>query len=120
MRSMTVAMPYPGAVISVNHYLGRRKNSYGTYVKSEAKAWADELGWKIKTAHLEEWSLPLTVRCDGRFKDLRSTPDLSNLSKVTLDAIEECTGINDQNYRWQDGDITCGEPTLWITITEGK
>jgi len=121
MRTVTIKMPYVGACLSVNHYLGRRKNSYGFYVKSETRAWMDEFGWKLKSSHIEDWKLPLTVLCSGSFKDKRSIPDLSNLSKVVLDEIEEITGINDQHYRWRDGSISISdEPTLTITITEGK
>ena len=78
----------------------------------------EELGWNLKSYHIDEWSLPLKVTCSGRFKDLRSTPDLSNLSKVILDAIEDTTGINDRDMRWHDGDITHGEPMLFIEIEE--
>ena len=119
-QSVTIEIQYPGSVISVNHYQGRRKDG-GTYVKPRAKEWMEELGWCIKQLHLEEWNLPLHIRCSGRFQDRRSIPDLSNLSKCTCDAIEEITGINDQNYRWHDGDITLCQndekPVLWITIT---
>ena len=122
-REATIEIGYPGSAISVNHYMGRRKDG-GTYVKPAARAWMDELGWCVKQLHLEDWSLPLHIRCSGRFKDGRSTPDLSNLSKCTCDAIEDMTGINDQNYRWHDGDISYCEngdtPLLWITISESK
>ena len=113
LRSIKVEMDYPGAEISVNHY----KN--GHYTKPEAKAWMDSLGWQIKQVHIEEWRLPLKVCCDGRFRDKNNQPDLSNLSKVVLDAIEETTGVNDRDMRWEDGDVSYGEPALWITITEG-
>ncbi len=118
-------MSYPGAIISVNHY----KFSGGRFTRPEAKAWMEELGWKLKEFHIEDWKLPLTVRCDGTFRDRRSTPDLSNLSKVILDSIEDCTGINDCNMRWEDGDISYGEnpsgrirmnPELEITIKEAR
>ena len=120
MRSITVEIGYPGSVISCNHYKFK-----GKYTKPEARDFMNELGWAIKSAHIEAWKLPITVRCDGAFKDLRSTPDLSNLSKVILDAIEECTGVNDRDMRWQDGDITyigkwALEPMLEITITGAK
>ncbi len=120
MRSIAVEIEYIGSCLSVNHY-----KYQGRFTKPETKAWMDYLGWLIKPAHIEEWKLPLTVRCDGTFKDLRSTPDLSNLSKVILDAIEECTGVNDRDMRWQDGDITyigkwALDPMLEITIMEGK
>lgn len=112
-QQVPIEMDYPSSIISANHY----KYRGGIYTKPEAKAFMTELGWKIKPYHIEDWKLPLTVRCDGVFKDKRSTPDLSNLSKVILDAIEEATGINDRNMRWQDGDISFGEPKIIITIT---
>ncbi len=108
-----ITMPYIGKVLSVNHY----KYAGGIYTRPEAKQWMEELGWKVKLLHIEDFELPITVRCSGRFKDKRSVPDLSNLSKVILDAIEEVTGINDRDMRWQDGDITYGEdPELTIEI----
>lgn len=116
VRKIVVSMDYPGDVISVNHY----KYAGGIYTKPEAKAWMDELGWRIKVNHIEEWRQPLKVRCDGRFKNKASQPDLSNLSKIIMDAIEETTGVNDRNMRWQDGDVEYGLPTLWITISEAR
>jgi len=114
-KSVTIGMPYIGKVLSVNHY----KYAGGRYTRKEVKHWMEALGWLIKGSHIEEWELPLTVRCDGVFKDKRSQPDLSNLSKVILDAIEETTGVNDRDMRWQDGDVTYGdEPRLIITIAE--
>ena len=121
-RSLTITMPYPGSVISVNHYQGHRRGG-GYYVKPEAKAFQEELGWLLKTAHIEDWTMPVSVTCSGKFKDTNNTPDLSNLSKVILDGIEELTGINDQNYRWHDGAIRWKkdeEPELTITVEEGE
>ncbi len=119
-KQATIKIDYIGSVISCNHYLGRRRDG-GTYVKPEAQSWMDELGWLIKHLHIEDWGLPLDVTCSGTFKDMRSVPDLSNLSKVTLDAIENVTKVNDQNYRWHDGEIHVDgkcEPYLLITIRE--
>ena len=121
-RWIQVEMPYPGSVISVNHYRGRRKDG-GEYVKSEAQSWMDMLGWQLKQHHIEEWKLPLTVSCDGEFKDARSAPDLSNLSKCTLDAIQEATGVNDRDMRWSDGNRSITgtiEPKLIIKIRESE
>ncbi len=112
-HKITVEMPYIGASLSINHY------KYKYYTKPETKEWMIELQWKIKPSHIEDWELPLVVTCDGRFKDKRSTPDLHNLSKVILDSIEEVTGVNDRNMKWRCGEVTCGEPTLFITIEEG-
>ena len=113
-RTVTVGMSYIGASLSVNHY-----KYQGRYTKPETKNWMGRLGWLIKTQHIEDWKLPLTVRCDGVFKDKRSQPDLSNLSKIILDALEESSGVNDRDMRWQDGDVSYGDRAeLIITITE--
>ena len=117
-RQVAIAIRYPGSVISVNHYKYR-----GRFTKPEARDWMNELGWMVKPYHLEEWKLPLEVICSGIFKDLTRQPDLSNLSKVILDAIEETTGINDRDMRWRDGDAIINpnsEPTLQITIREAE
>ena len=119
-RSITVTMYYPGAVISVNHYMGRRGDG-GTYVKREARDWMEGLGWSIKTAHIEDWIMPIKVLVSGTFKDNRSCPDVHNLLKVVCDSIEELTGINDKFYRTETGDAIIDnsvEPTLTITIEE--
>lgn len=121
-RLITVGMPYPGDVISVNHYLGARRDG-GHYVKQEAQAWMDMLGWVIKQWHIEEWKLPLSVTCDGRFKDENHAPDLSNLCVCTLNAIQEVTGTNDKHFRWHDGTRTFNKdmaPELKITIEEAE
>jgi Holliday junction resolvase RusA-like endonuclease len=119
-RAVTIGIPYPGAVISVNHYRGRSKDG-GEYVKAEAKAWMDALGWLLKSYHVEDWRLPLHVTCSGMFQDAAHAPDLSNLSKCTLDAIEEVTGVNDRNFRWHDGSLIYKKderPEIIIEIKE--
>lgn len=116
MSEAIIKIEYPGSIISVNHY----KYAGGMYTRKETREWMTELGWLLKPHHIEDFKLPLTVRCSGRFKDKRSVPDLSNLSKVILDEIEEISGINDRDMRWQDGDITYGEPELTIEIKGGE
>ena len=119
-KSVTVSLPYPGDVISVNHYRGRTRDGR-EYVKAEARTWMDMLGWQIKSYHIEDWRFPLAVTCSGVFKDERSAPDISNLSKCTLDAIQEVTGIDDKYMRWHDGErkiISTVEPQIIITIEE--
>ncbi len=120
MRREVVKIEYPGGFISQNHYLGRRKDG-GTYVKPEAKAWMYELGWVVKLLYLDDWELPLHITCDGYFKNERSAPDLSNLSKCTLDAIAEVCKHNDKDFRWHDGKRVIGVKEaayLLITISE--
>ena len=119
MRCDAIKIWYPGDCISVNHYLGRRRDG-GVYVKQETKDWKEEFQWLLKCCHLEDYRLPLHVTCSGYFKDARSQADLSNLSKVILDSIEELIGVNDSNYRWHDGDLHFGykDPYLLITLEE--
>ena len=120
-RQETIKIDYPGSEISVNHYLGRRKDG-GYYVKPETTVWKTEFQWLLKRLHLEDWRLPLLVKCSGYFKDERSAPDLSNLSKIIMDSIEELTGINDKDFRWHDGERLAGykDPYLLITIKESE
>jgi len=116
-RYEIIKIDYIGSVISVNHY----KYAGGRFTRKETKQWMEELGWLIKPLHFEDWTLPLGITCDGVFRDLRSAPDLSNLSKVICDAIEEVTGINDKNFRWHDGERVIDKsksPFLLITIRE--
>ena len=115
MNSLMIGMPYIGKILSVNHYKFR-----GRFTKPEAKAWMDELGWKIKQYHIEDWKQPIRVTIAGVFKNLRSTPDLHNLLKITCDAIEETTGINDRYMETATKEPLIGaeEPELYITIEE--
>jgi len=119
MKQEAIQINYPGNCISVNHCLGKRKGG-GYYVKPETKAWKEEFQWLLKKCHLEEFKLPLEVTCSGWFKNERAAPDLSNLSKIIMDSIQELTGVNDKDFRWRDGDRTIGakEPFLLITIRE--
>ena len=116
----SVKIDYPGADgCSVNHYLGRRSGG-GYYVKPEAVAFKQELQWLFKHCHLEDYKLPLSVTCDGYFKNERNAPDVSNLSKVIMDSIQDLIFVNDKEYRWHDGKRVIGEknPYLLITISE--
>lgn len=123
MKRITVEMPYIGSCLSNNHYKGRRRDG-GEFVRKETREWMQDLGWLIKTSHIEAWHLPLQVRCDARFDyyaDKRRVCDISNFCKVVLDAIEEVSGVNDRSMRWQDGEVSYGEPALLtITITEAE
>lgn len=116
MKQDIIKMPYPGNCISVNHYLGRRKGG-GYYVLAETTAWKTEFQWLLKRCHLEDYKLPLEVTCSGWFKDERSAPDLSNLSKVILDSIQDLICINDKDFRWHDGDRNIGNPRPYLIIT---
>ncbi len=118
-RQTIIRIDYPGDCISVNHYLGRRRGG-GYYIKQEAKDWQEQFQWKLKGAHLEDYKLPLEVTCSGYFRDERSAPDLSNLSKIIMDSIEDLIGVNDKDFRWHDGERVIGvdKPSLLLTINE--
>ena len=114
-RTIQIGMGYPGCVISINH----SKYRGGIYTKPEARTFRDTLAWLVKSQHIEGWKLPLTVRCDGVFKNKQNQPDLSNLCTIILNGIEDGSKINDRDMRWQDGDVSYGERAeLIITITE--
>ena len=121
MKRDSIQISYPGDCISVNHYLGRRKDG-GYYVKQETKNWITEFQWLLKKCHLEDYKLPLEVTCSGWFKDERSAPDVHNLLKVIADAIQELTGIDDKNYLMYAGNRNIigkkEPPYLLITIKE--
>ena len=118
MNAITIGMPLIKD-LSVNHYKGRRRDG-GEYVKKPVAKWMEDMGWILKPYHLEDWKLPLTVKCDIVQADKR-VRDCSNFAKVVLDSLEELTGINDVNFRWVDGQILYGEHAeLVITIMEGE
>lgn len=113
---VTVRVPYIGAVLTANHY----KYRGGIHTRKEVKAWMQALGYELNINHLnwQSLTLPLHIICDGVFNDKRH-PDLSNLAKVVLDAIQDASGINDKNMRWHDGDVFYGsKPELIITIKD--
>ena len=119
MREIKIVMPLiPN--LSVNHYLIKSKR--GVFKRKEIKSWQDALGWQIAVHHLADWNLPIHIKCD-LIQDDNRTRDISNFSKVVMDAIEEQCGVNDTNYRWSDGDVFIRhdeEPTILITIREGE
>ncbi len=109
---------YPGACISVNHYWLRKKGG-GFYTNRDAKDWMEGFGWLLLAYSVQTFKAPLKVTVSGRFKDKGNQPDLDNLAKCILDEIEEVTGINDRDMRFHSGEVTYGEPTLFIEIEEG-
>jgi hypothetical protein len=120
MRREVIRMEYLGSCISVNHYLGRRKDG-GYYVKEDTRIWKTELGWLLKKLHLEDWQPPLEVTCSATFHSEHRACDLSNFSKIINDTIEDTTGINDKFIHWHDGTRTINpkeDPHLIITISE--
>ena len=117
MKREIIDIQYPGSVISVNHY----RYHGGYHLKTEALDFMDELGWLVKIRHIEDWVLPINVTCHGKFTDNRSVPDLSNLSKICLDTIQNVTGINDRHMRWHDGEsrvVQGCQPMLKIVLEE--
>jgi Holliday junction resolvase RusA-like endonuclease len=111
---LVVTMHYIGGILSVNRY----KTREGA-VKSQVQRWMEDLAWAVSF----EWRKkrlepPIRVRLDGYFKDPR-VPDLHNLHKVIGDALENGLGINDREFRFEDGEVRVGvhEPVLRITLS---
>jgi len=75
-----------------------------------ARAEANRLGIEVKP--------PLIIRLSGWFKDWRSVPDLHNLHKVIGDALQQAFFVNDQLFRFEDGEIAVGthDPMLRIEV----
>lgn len=114
IKQVSVSMDYIGSVLSVNHY------KWGYYTRPETRAWMEELGWRLKRYHIEDWKLPLTVKCNGIFKDKRSCPDIHNCLKIICDSIQSVTNLNDRDFITQTGEPIIDkaqEPRLIITIT---
>lgn len=117
-RHTIIKMPYPGSVITENHYLGR--NGKNSYVKPEVREWKNDLIALVNNCGIKDWKLPLKIRVEGTFKNLRECPDLHNL-KCLYDGIQEATGLNDKNYYTETipGVIDKSKsPFILITISE--
>lgn len=117
-RHTTIKMPYPGCVITENHYLGR--NGKASYIKPGAKEWAQDLIFLINRCGIKDWKLPLKITVSGVFKNDRERCDLHNL-KILYDSIQKATGLNDKDYHTETIPGTIDktvEPFILIKIEE--
>ena len=106
-----VVMPYIGGILSENNY------KFGTRgTKPFVKMWMRELAEKVEALEIPE-STFFEVGIFGRFTDERR-PDISNLFKVVLDAIEKGLKVNDKFLRPKDEGYELGylDPELVITV----
>ncbi len=112
-RKLMIDMEYIGGVLSVNHY-----KYQGRFTKPSVRQWMDELALVIsQIARDKKFKPPVTIKVDGFFADQRATPDLHNLHKVIGDAVEQGLGINDRDFRFQDGEVEIGANKPWLRIT---
>ena len=117
-RHAVIKLGYPGCVITENHAYGRNGNH--SYMKAEAREWQNDLIVLVKNCGIKDWQLPLKVRVEGTFKNLRECPDLHNF-KCLYDGIQVATGLNDKNFHTETipGVIDkTVEPFILITIEE--
>lgn len=119
MPHLDVSVPYPGAIISINHYKDQR--SHGHHTRVEATRWMNNLALMARAEANRlgiEVKPPLIIRLSGWFKDWRSVPDLHNLHKVIGDALQQAFFVNDQLFRFEDGEIAVGthDPMLRIEV----
>ena len=115
----SIEISYPGAAASCNHYTGRHGTR--TFVTDDACHFMDAIGWSLKSYHIEDWTPPLTVIVGGRFRNLRSCPDVHNLLKTVCDAIEAITSFNDRDFKTKTELPTFDrdrEPVVKITVKE--
>ena len=106
-----IIMPYIGGILSENSY---KFATRGT--KPFVKLWMKELEDKVRQLDIPRHKL-YEIGVSGRFTDERR-PDIPNLFKVILDAIERGLGINDKYFQAVDGGYTLGyfDPELVITV----
>ena len=127
---IVVKMPYFGT-LSENSYkiVGKdrskprgRRALPTMKTKPEVEQWMAVLTGKVvrevKVFKPAKIVPPVEVELFGRFKDLRSTPDLPNLHKVISDALEPGLEINDREVRFRDlgYDLGHSKPELEIRI----
>jgi len=118
---MEITMPYIGRALSVNYYKitgkgGRHTNK----TRPETEDWMFQLGDRVREhpEYPELFGVPVIVELNGRFVDRTSTPDLHNLGKVIMDALEPVLGINDKYLEFRSGkfELGCIPPELIISI----
>jgi hypothetical protein len=117
-RRAVIRMVYPGGVITENHAYGR--NGKHSYMKAEALEWQNDLIVRVKSCGVHDWQLPLKIRIEGTFKNLRQMPDLHNL-KLLFDGIQKAIGLNDKHFYTETipGVIDkTVKPIILITIEE--
>ena len=107
-----IVMPYIGGILSENAY----KFPGGRRTKPFVRMWMRELAEKVKELDIPQCET-YEVGVFGRFTDERR-PDISNLFKVTSDAVEDGLGVNDKHFRLVDKGYSLGhfDPELVITI----
>ncbi len=106
-----ITMPYIGGILSENSY---KFTTRGT--RPFVKFWMKELAEKVSSLNIPKVK-SYEVQILGKFTDERH-PDISNLFKVTLDAIEDGLFVNDRNFKAIDKGCKLGfiDPELEITI----
>lgn len=63
-----------------------------------------------------ELSPPIHIRLTGRWKNHRSACDYDNLHKIIGDAIKAAIEIDDEHFRWHDGEPVFGVEDQGIDI----
>ncbi len=105
-------MPYFGELSENSYKLPNRAT------KPHVRKWMADLALNVANAHIPTAS-QYVVGVRGHFLDERR-PDIPNLFKVTLDAVEDGLGINDKAFTARDdGYETCHMPPELIITVEG-
>lgn len=107
-----IIMPYLGGILSENAYKRKTRQTYPIVT-----IWMRELAKKVRELDIPRDVEYYEVGIFGRFSDERR-PDISNLFKVTSDAIEDGLQVNDKHFRLSDKGYELGhiDPELVITI----
>ena len=106
-----IVMPYLGGILSENAYKFRTRRT-----KPIVIIWMRELAEKVRLLDIPKCE-SYEIGVSGKFTDERR-PDISNLFKVTSDAIEKGLDVNDKFFKMKDEGYELGylDPELLITI----
>lgn len=104
--------PYFGELSENSYKLPNRAT------KPHVRKWMNHLAEAVRAAHVPT-SPRYVVGVRGHFSDGRR-PDISNLFKVALDAVQDGLGVNDKFFQARDDGYETGylKPELVITIEE--
>jgi Holliday junction resolvase RusA-like endonuclease len=117
--TITIEMPYPGAVISKNHMWTSGDRRKG--LVKEAAEWKQTLAdWlqQYPFYHLHLYIvLPVQVEIGARFVDERHRPDMHNLAELICDAIQDGIDVDDKHFEVTTRQPEMGKQAAAVIVT---
>jgi len=116
---MIVQMPYIGGDLTDNNHKIIGKGGRKTHkTKRVVEIWMVQLKDEIRThpEYMDLVFLPVTVTVNGYFIDKVHSPDIHNLSKVTMDTVKVAIGMDDKYCKFITGDRHYGYNGPYLEI----